>query len=286
MSSATNSKSGVLVSTQWVADHLNDPNVQLIEVDVDTSAYETGHTPNTIGWNWQTQLQQHPSRDIPAKAEWEELLSSAGISNDTHVVLFGDNNNWFAAFAYWIFKLYGHENVSLMDGGRKKWFDEKRETTTESPTPQRTSYKAKDANPALRAFRDDVQKAIDNPTKGMVDVRSPGEFSGQLLAPENLPQEGAQRGGHVPSARNIPWSTAAAEDGTYKSPDELRKIYGDKGLTPDKEIIANCRIGERSAHTWFALHEILGYPNVRNYDGSWTEWGSLIGAPITTGNDE
>jgi thiosulfate/3-mercaptopyruvate sulfurtransferase len=286
MSSATNSKPGVLVDTQWVADHLSDPNVRLIEVDVDTSAYDTGHTPNTIGWNWQTQLQQHPSRDIPTKAEWEELLSSAGISNDTHVVLFGDNNNWFAAFAYWIFKLYGHENVSLMDGGRKKWLDEKRETTTESPTPQRTSYKAKDANPALRAFRDDVQTAIDNPAQGMVDVRSPGEFSGQLLAPENLPQEGAQRGGHVPSARNIPWSTAAAADGTYKSPDELRKIYGDKGLTPDKEIIAYCRIGERSAHTWFALHEILGYPNVRNYDGSWTEWGSLIGAPIATGNDE
>jgi thiosulfate/3-mercaptopyruvate sulfurtransferase len=286
MSSTTNSKPGVLVSTQWVAEHLNDPNVRLVEVDVDTSAYDTGHTPNTIGWNWQTQLQQHPARDIPTKAEWEELLSDAGISNDTHVVLFGDNNNWFAAFAYWIFKIYGHENVSLMDGGRKKWFDENRETTTESPSPQRASYRAKDANSGLRASRDHVQKAIDNPSQGMVDVRSPAEFSGQLLAPENLPQEGAQRGGHVPSARNIPWGTAAAADGTYKSPDELRQIYGDKGLTPDKEIIAYCRIGERSAHTWFALHEILGYPNVRNYDGSWTEWGSLIGAPIATGNDE
>jgi thiosulfate/3-mercaptopyruvate sulfurtransferase len=286
MSSSTTAKPGVLVSTQWVAEHLNDPNVRLVEVDVDTSAYDTGHTPNTIGWNWQTQLQQHPARDIPTKAEWEELLSNAGIGNDTHVVLFGDNNNWFAAFAYWIFKIYGHENVSLMDGGRKKWLDENRETTTESPSPQRTSYQAKDADPALRASRDNVQKAINNPSQGMVDVRSPAEFSGQLLAPENLPQEGAQRGGHVPSARNIPWSTAAAADGTYKSPDELRKIYGDKGLTPDKEIIAYCRIGERSAHTWFALHEILGYPNVRNYDGSWTEWGSLIGAPIATGNDE
>ncbi|HEX7101425.1 MAG TPA: sulfurtransferase [Nitrolancea sp.] len=286
MSSSTTAKPGVLVDTQWVADHLNDPNVRLVEVDVDTSAYDTGHTPNTIGWNWQTQLQQHPSRDIPTKAEWEELLSNAGIGNDTHVVLFGDNNNWFAAFAYWIFKIYGHENVSLMDGGRKKWFDENRETSTESPSPQRASYQAKDANLALRASRDHVQKAIDNPSQGMIDVRSPAEYSGQLLAPENLPQEGAQRGGHVPSARNIPWGTAAATDGTYKSPDELRQIYGDKGLTPDKEIIAYCRIGERSAHTWFALHEILGYPNVRNYDGSWTEWGSLIGAPIATGNDE
>jgi thiosulfate/3-mercaptopyruvate sulfurtransferase len=286
MSSATNSKPGVLVSTQWVADHLNDPNVRLVEVDVDTTAYDSGHTPNTIGWNWQTQLQRHPSRDIPTKEEWQELLSSSGISNDTHVVLFGDNNNWFAAFAYWIFKLYGHENVSLMDGGRKKWFDENRESTTESPTPQRASYTAKDANTELRATRDQVLKAIDNPNEGMVDVRSPAEFSGQLLAPENLPQEGAQRGGHVPSARNIPWATAAAADGTYKSPDELREIYGSKGLTPDKEIIAYCRIGERSAHTWFALHEILGYPNVRNYDGSWTEWGSLIGAPIATGSDE
>ena len=286
MSNVTNSKPGVLVSTQWVADHLNDPNVRLVEVDVDTSAYDTGHTPNTIGWNWQTQLQQHPARDIPTKAEWEELLSSAGIGNDTHVVLFGDNNNWFAAFGYWIFKLYGHENVSLMDGGRKKWFDENRETTNDKPSPQRASYQAKEPNFDLRASRDHVRQAIDNPNQGMVDVRSPGEYSGQLLAPENLPQEGAQRGGHVPSARNIPWSTAAAADGTFKSPDELRQIYGGKGLTPDKEIIAYCRIGERSAHTWFALHEILGYPKVRNYDGSWTEWGSLIGAPIATGNDE
>jgi thiosulfate/3-mercaptopyruvate sulfurtransferase len=284
MSSSRDTKPGVLVSTQWVADHLNDPTVRLVEVDVDTSAYDTGHTPNTLGWNWQTQLQRHPSRDIPAKAEWEELLSNAGIGNDTHVVLFGDNNNWFAAFGYWIFKVYGHENISLMDGGRKKWLDEGRETTNDVPSPARAAYQAKEANLDLRAYRDHVQKAINNPGQGMVDVRSPAEFSGELLAPANLPQEGAQRGGHVPSAKNVPWGTAVAENGTFKSPEELSAIYGGKGITPDKEVIAYCRIGERSAHTWFALHEILGYKNVRNYDGSWTEWGSLIGAPIETGN--
>jgi len=285
MSSSSDTKPGVLVSTQWAADHLNDPNVRLVEVDVDTSAYDTGHTPNTLGWNWQTQLQRHPSRDIPAKAEWEELLSNAGIGNDTHVVLFGDNNNWFAAFGYWIFKVYGHEKISLMDGGRKKWLDEGRETTNDVPSPARAAYQAKEANLDLRAYRDHVQKAINNPGQGMVDVRSPAEFSGELLAPANLPQEGAQRGGHVPSAKNVPWGTAVAENGTFKSPEELSAIYGGKGITPDKEVIAYCRIGERSAHTWFALHEILGYKNVRNYDGSWTEWGSLIGAPIETGND-
>src|SRR6185437_10278515 len=209
MSTSSNTKSGVLVDTDWVAAHLNDPNVRLVEVDVDTTAYDSGHTPNTVGWNWQTQLQRHPSRDIPTKEQWEELLSSAGISNDTHVVLFGDNNNWFAAFAYWVFKVYGHENVSLMDGGRKKWFDEGRETTKVSPSPQRSSYQAKEANLELRAYRDHVHEAINKPGQGMVDVRSPAEFSGQLLAPENLPQEGAQRGGHIPSAQNIPWATAA-----------------------------------------------------------------------------
>ena len=282
---AKDTTTGVLVSTQWVADHLIDPSVRLVEVDVDTSSYDTGHTPNTLSWNWQTQLQRHPSRDIPTKAEWEELLSSGGISNDTHVVLFGDNNNWFAAFGYWIFKVYGHENISLMDGGRKKWLDEGRRTTNDVPSPARASYTASEPNLDLRAYRDHVHNAINNPGQGMVDVRSPAEFSGELLAPANLPQEGAQRGGHIPSAQNIPWGTAVAEDGTFKSPEELSAIYGGKGITSDKEVIAYCRIGERSAHTWFALHEILGYKNVRNYDGSWTEWGSLIGAPIQTGND-
>jgi thiosulfate/3-mercaptopyruvate sulfurtransferase len=269
-----------LVDTQWVADHASDPNVRLVEVDVDTSAYDTGHIPGAIGWNWKTQLQQNPVRDIPNKQEWEALLSEAGIGNDTHVVLYGDNHNWFAAFAYWLFKLYGHDKVQLMNGGRAKWLAEGRETTTEAPSVERTSYTASEPDKHLRALRDDVAATIGNGGSALVDVRSPGEFSGELLAPENMPQEGAQRGGHVPGAANIPWSTAVNEDSTFKSADELRTIYGDKGVSPDKETVTYCRIGERSAHTWFVLKELLGAPNVRNYDGSWTEWGSLIGAPI------
>jgi thiosulfate/3-mercaptopyruvate sulfurtransferase len=274
----------VLVSTDWVADHRTDPNVRLIEVDVDTSAYDTGHIAGAVGWNWKTDLQRKPVRDIPSKEEWEQLLGRSGVSNDTTVVLYGDNNNWFAAFAYWLFKLYGHNDVRLMDGGRKKWADEGRELTTEPANVPAASYTAQEANPELRAYRSQVEAQLGGQGKALVDVRSPGEFSGQLLAPENLPQEGAQRGGHIPGAANIPWGTAVAENGAFKSPDELRSIYGGKGISEDKEVIAYCRIGERSAHTWFVLHEILGYPNVRNYDGSWTEWGSLIGAPIETGS--
>ncbi len=269
-----------LVSTEWVAQHLNDPNIRIIEVDVDTSAYEQGHIPGAIAWNWKQDLQQQPVRDIPNKEQWEELLSRSGITPDTTVILYGDNNNWFAAFAYWLFKLYGHNNVKLMNGGRKKWLEEGRELTNDVPSYPRTDYKAPDPAPQLRALRDEVMKVLGKPDVGLVDVRSPKEFSGELLAPENLPQEGAQRGGHIPGAKNIPWSTAVNEDGTFKSPEELRKIYQDQGITPDKEVVTYCRIGERSAHTWFVLHELLGYKDVRNYDGSWTEWGSVVGAPI------
>jgi thiosulfate/3-mercaptopyruvate sulfurtransferase len=256
----------------------------LVEVDVDTSAYGAGHIPGALGWNLKTDLQRHPVRDIPNKDEWEQLLSRAGIGNDTTVVLYGDNNNWFAAFAYWLFKLYGHRDVRLMDGGRKKWVDEGRDLTTDEAPYAASSYRAQEPNADLRAFRDHVSQALGNAQSALVDVRSPGEFSGELLAPENLPQEGAQRGGHVPGASNIPWATAVAADGTFKPVEELRAIYGGKGIVPEKEIIAYCRIGERSAHTWFVLRELLGYRNVRNYDGSWTEWGSLVGAPIETGS--
>jgi thiosulfate/3-mercaptopyruvate sulfurtransferase len=273
----------VLVTTEWVAENLNAPNLRLVEVDVDTSAYETGHIPGAVGWHWQNDLQRRPVRDIPTKEEWEALLSRSGISNNATVVLYGDNNNWFAAFAYWLFKLYGHDDVRIVNGGRKKWVDEGREQIQESPWVQSTTYTAKDANNQLRAFREDVKETIGSATN-LVDVRSPGEYSGELLAPENLPQEGAQRGGHVPGAKNIPWATAVAPDATFKPAAELRQIYGGKGVTPDRETIAYCRIGERSAHSWFVLRELLGYPNVSNYDGSWTEWGSLIGVPIETGS--
>ena len=269
-----------LVGTEWVASHRGDPNVRLVEVDVDTSAYGTGHIPGAVGWDWRVDLQRHPVRDIPDRAEWEALLSRSGIGNDDLVVLYGDNNNWFAAFAYWLFKLYGHADVCLMDGGRVKWVAEGRELTTDSTTMVPTTYQASEADSRRRAFRDQVTATLGRADTALVDVRSPKEYSGELLAPENLPQEGAQRGGHIPGAQNVPWATAVAEDGTFKSAADLRSIYGDKGITPDKATIAYCRIGERSAHTWFVLTELLGHPDVRNYDGSWTEWGSLIGAPI------
>jgi thiosulfate/3-mercaptopyruvate sulfurtransferase len=277
--------SNVLVSTAWADEHRNDPNVRLVEVDVDTSSYDTGHIPGAVGWHWQNELQQHPVRDIPTKAEWEALLARSGISNDTTVLLYGDNNNWFAAFAYWLFKLYGHDDVRLIDGGRKKWFDEGRETTTDAAQVEPAQYTAQEPNTDLRATRDQVAAHLGKANAGLVDVRSPGEYSGELIAPANLPQEGAQRGGHIPSAQNIPWATAAnPDDGTFKPVEQLREIYAGKGITGDKELVAYCRIGERSAHTWFVLHELLGYDNARNYDGSWTEWGSLIGAPIESGS--
>jgi thiosulfate/3-mercaptopyruvate sulfurtransferase len=269
-----------LVQTDWVAAHKGDPHIRLIEVDVDTTAYDAGHIPGAIGWDWRVDLQRHPVRDIPDRAEWEALLSRSGIGTNDLVVLYGDNNNWFAAFAYWLFKLYGHIDVCLMDGGRVKWVAEGRELTTDAPMMVPTIYQASEADSRRRAFRDQVTGTLGRADTALVDVRSPKEFSGELLAPENLPQEGAQRGGHIPGAQNVPWATAVAEDGTFKSAAELRLIYSEKGVTPDKATIAYCRIGERSAHTWFVLTELLGHPDVRNYDGSWTEWGSLIGAPI------
>ncbi len=269
-----------LVDVDWVKAHASDPNVRLVEVDVDTTAYDTGHIPGALGWNWQIDLQQRPARDIPDQQEWEALLSRSGIAPDTTVVLYGDNHNWFAAFAYWIFKLYGHDKVALLDGGRTKWLADGGDITTDLPTVSPATYKVTKTRPELRAFRDDVQQAVTSDGTAIIDVRSPKEYSGELLAPETMPQEGAQRGGHVPGAQNVPWATAVAPDSTFRPVEELRAIYGDKGVDAKTPSIAYCRIGERSAHTWFVLSELLGLPDVRNYDGSWTEWGSLIGAPI------
>ncbi|MGH2600367.1 MAG: sulfurtransferase [Dehalococcoidia bacterium] len=273
-------KPQVLIETSEVAARLNERTLRLIEVDVDATAYDQGHLAGAVGWDWQAHLQRRPVRDIPSRSEWETLLGRSGIGNDAAVVLYGDNNNWFAAFAYWLFKLYGHDDVRLMNGGRKKWIGEGRLLTTAISACPATIYRAKEPDDSLRALRDDVWETLGRDGWALVDVRSPGEFSGELLAPENLPQEGAQRGGHIPGARNIPWSTAVAEDGSFKPRAELVQIYGGAGVAATREVIAYCRIGERSAHTWFVLHELLGYPWVRNYDGSWTEWGSLVGAPI------
>ena len=269
-----------LVSTDWVAEHGGDANVCLIEVDVDTAAYEQGHIAGAVGWNWQSQLQQSVRRDVVSKAEMEELLGNAGVSSDTTVVLYGDNNNWFAAWAFWQIKYYGHNSVQLMNGGRAKWLAEGRSLTTDVPSPAATTYTASDPDESIRAYRDQVLAGVGGGSISLVDVRSPQEFSGELLAPPNLPQEGSQRGGHIPGAANIPWGQAANEDGTFKSADELAELYGGKGIDGGRETIAYCRIGERSSHTWFVLTQLLGYANVRNYDGSWTEWGSIVGAPI------
>ena len=267
-----------LVETGWVAEHLNDPSIRLVEVDVDTTAYEQGHVPGAVGWNWKSQLQQGLVRDLIEKGDFETLMGSSGIDNGTTVILYGDNNNWFAAWAYWQLKYNGHRNAQLMNGGRVKWLAENRTVTTDVPSHPVKSYTASAPDESIRALRDHVLHNLS--TAVLVDVRSPREFSGELLAPENLPQEGAQRGGHIPGAANIGWAQAVREDGTFKSADDLTAIYGGRGVTSDKEIIAYCRIGERSSHTWFVLSELLGYPNVRNYDGSWTEWGSGVGMPI------
>jgi thiosulfate/3-mercaptopyruvate sulfurtransferase len=271
--------SDVLVSTQWVADNLNNPRVKLIEVDVDTNAYEEGHAPGAVGFNWTSQLQDQVRRDIISKEGLEQLMSEAGVGNDDTVVLYGDNNNWFAAYAFWLLEMYGHKDVKLMDGGRKKWADENRPTTKDKPSPAKATYKAKDPDKKLRARRDDVLSALGNKKNALVDVRSPAEYNGEIMAPPGLP-ETAQRMGHIPGAANVPWAQAVREDGTFKSPEELEQLYGPKGVTKDKEVIAYCRIGERSSHTWFALKHLLGYKDVRNYDGSWTEYGSLIDVPI------
>jgi len=271
------SRDDVLVSTQWVADHLNDSKVKLIEVDVDTTQYDEGHAPGAVGFNWTSQLQDQVRRDIASKEQIEELLGEAGVSNGDTIVLYGDNNNWFAAYAFWLLTMYGHGDLKLMDGGRKKWLEENRATTKDAAKPAKTSYKAKDADLGLRANAQEVLGAIGQ--RALVDVRSPAEYNGEIMAPPGLP-ETAQRMGHIPTAANIPWAQAANEDGTFKSDDELKALYGGKGVTGDKDIIAYCRIGERSSHSWFALKYLLGYKNVKNYDGSWTEWGSMVGMPI------
>jgi thiosulfate/3-mercaptopyruvate sulfurtransferase len=272
-----------LVSTEWVAENMDNNRMRLIEVDVDTAAYDTGHIPGAVGWNWKSDLETQLTRNIADKEGIERLLSEAGVDKKTTVVLYGDNNNWFAAYALWVLQYYGVDNVKLMNGGRKKWIEEGRPLSSEVPAYERTNVSVKNPKKDIRAVRDEVMDHLNKVTSGkaaLVDVRAPAEYSGELLAPENLPQEGAQRGGHIPGAKNIPWASAVNEDGTFKSADELKELYTSKGVTPDKDVIAYCRIGERSAHTWFVLTHLLGYKNVRNYDGSWTEWGSMVGAPI------
>ena len=269
-----------LVGTDWVTEHGTDENVRLVEVDVDTASYEQGHIAGAVGWNWQSQLQQSVRRDLISKDDMESLLGGSGVGNDTTVVVYGDNNNWFAAWAFWQLKYYGHGDVRIMNGGRAKWGAEGRPMTTDVPSYPAAAYAAGSGDQSIRAYRDQVLSLVNAGTISLVDVRAPAEYSGELLAPANLPQEGSQRGGHIPGAANIPWGQAVAEDGTFKSADDLRELYGGKGIDGNKETIAYCRIGERSSHTWFVLTQLLGLENVRNYDGSWTEWGSIVGAPI------
>ncbi|MEJ3652271.1 sulfurtransferase [Actinomycetes bacterium KLBMP 9759] len=275
------SRQDVLVTTEWAEKNLGTEGIVFLEVDEDTTAYDGGHLTGAVKINWTTELQDPVRRDIVTKEQFEQLLASKGVSNDDTVVLYGGNNNWFAAYAYWQFKLYGHADVKLLDGGRKKWELDGRPLTTEVTERAATTYTAKDADVSIRAFRDEVVDAIGN--KNLVDVRSPDEFSGKILAPAHLPQEQSQRPGHIPTAINIPWSKAANEDGTFRSDEELAKLYGDEGFDSSKATIAYCRIGERSSHTWVVLHELLGHSDVKNYDGSWTEYGSLIGVPIELG---
>ncbi len=274
---------GVVVSTDWVADNLDNPNIRLVEVDVDTEAYAAGHIPGAVGWNWTTQLEAQVQRDIPSHEDWQELLRASGIGNDTKIVLYGDNNNWFATFAYWLARMFGHEAAVLVNGGRKKWELEGRPLVTDVSAVERTDYQAGSLDEGRRALYDDVRQHIRQAGAALVDVRSPAEFTGEIIAPPGLP-ETAQRAGRIPGATNVPWLSAVnEEDGTFKSADELREVYEDKGITADRNIVVYCRIGERSSHSWFVLSELLGYDQVRNYDGSWTEWGNIIRAPIAKG---
>ncbi len=275
-------RSDVLVTVDWAESNLDAPNTVFVEVDEDTSAYDTGHIPGAIKLDWKTDLQDQVKRDFVDTEQFSKLLSDRGIANDDTVILYGGNNNWFAAYAYWYFKFYGHQDVKLLDGGRKKWELDARPLSTDAVTRPGTSYTAKDPDNSIRAFRDEVIAAIG--IKNLVDVRSPDEFSGKILAPAHLPQEQSQRPGHIPGALNVPWSKAANEDGTFKSDEDLAALYAAAGLDGEKETIAYCRIGERSSHTWFVLQELLGHDNVKNYDGSWTEYGSLVGAPIELGS--
>jgi len=278
-SPATQQQQAVLVTTDWVAQHLNDASVRIVEVDVDTKAYGESHIPNAVGWAWDTQLCDTVRRDIIPKDKFEKLLGQSGIDNNTTTVLYGDNNNWFAAWALWQLKVYGHKDVRLMNGGRKKWIAEGRELTTDASRVAPKTYTAKNPDTSIRAFLPEVMKASAERSAQLVDVRSPQEYSGEILAPPGLP-ETCQRGGHIPGAKSIPWGKACNEDGTFKSPEELRSLYGSAGITGEKLVIAYCRIGERSSHTWFVLKHLLGYQNVKNYDGSWTEWGNLVAAPV------
>jgi thiosulfate/3-mercaptopyruvate sulfurtransferase len=277
------SREAALVTADWVQDHLDDDNVVLVEVDEDTTAYDKGHIKGAVKIDWKQDLQDPVRRDFVNKQQFEALLSERGVGNDDTVVLYGGNNNWFAAYAYWYFKLYGHGDVRLLDGGRKKWELDSRELTEDAPNRSKSSYTAGEQDASLRAYRDEVVAAIG--AQNLVDVRSPDEYAGRLLAPAHLPQEQAQRAGHIPTASNIPWSKAANDDGTFRADDELQSLYADAGVDFGKDTIAYCRIGERSAHTWFVLHEILEQPNVKNYDGSWTEYGSLVGVPVVVGDE-
>ena len=272
----------VLASTGWVSQHGEDPGVRVVEVDVNTNSYQEGHVPGAFGWAWDSQLCDTVRRDIVPKGAFEALMAESGIGNETTVVLYGDNNNWFAAWAFWQMKIYGHADVRLMNGGRVKWLAEGRELSVDTPAPAAASYTAAEADTSLRAFLPQVRSAVDASAVELVDVRSPAEFSGEILSPPGLP-ETCQRGGHIPGASNIPWGKACAEDGTFKSVDELQQLYADAGIVGSKPIIAYCRIGERSSHSWFVLKYLLGLDNVTNYDGSWTEWGNLVGAPVARG---
>ncbi len=277
------SRDTALVSTQWVEDNLDNPAIVVIEVDEDTTSYDRGHIRNAIKLDWTTDLQDQVRRDFVNKEQFEALMSARGVGNDHTVVLYGGNNNWFAAYAYWYFKLYGHQDVKLVDGGRKKWELDSRELTADVPTRATTSYVAQDQDLSLRAFRDEVVSVLGK--QNLVDVRSPDEYAGRLMAPAHLPQEQAQRAGHIPTASNVPWSKAANDDGTFRSDAELLELYTEAGVDWDKDTIAYCRIGERSSHTWFVLKELLEQPNVKNYDGSWTEYGSLVGVPVALGDE-
>jgi thiosulfate/3-mercaptopyruvate sulfurtransferase len=273
---------GALVDATWAQGHLTDPNVRFVEVDVDTTAYEQSHVPGAIAWNWTSQLSDGVRRDIASREDFSKLLSESGIGLDTLIVLYGDNNNWFAAWAYWQLRLYGHTNAKILDGGRKYWLDQGLPLTTDVPSYGATGYELPEADFSLRAFRDDILPRLGDPELALVDVRSPAEYNGEVIAPPGM-SETAQRAGHIPGAASIPWAQTVREDGTFKATDELATLYEGKGVTRDKDIIAYCRIGERSSHTWFALTELLGFPNVKNYDGSWTEYGSLVGAPVEKG---
>jgi thiosulfate/3-mercaptopyruvate sulfurtransferase len=273
----------VLVTTDWLAEHLRDEGIVVAEVDENPDLYDEGHIPGAVKLHWRDDLQDPVERDLIDRETFERVLGGRGIGNETTVVLYGDKNNWFAAYAYWYLKTYGHGDVRILDGGRQKWIDEGREIVTDVPSPAAKTYKAADRDESIRAYRDQVREWIGKGERALVDVRSPGEFAGDLIAPPGYEQEGAQRGGHIPTAASIPWASAVQDDGTFKTAAALRELYGGKGVTPEKEVTAYCRIGERSAHTWFVLSELLGYEKVRNYDGSWTEWGNLVDVPIEKG---